>query len=106
MSVEGILLTGLREDPATFEALNRMPQLRILIMDGVKINRVLSGLQLPRLAMLSWRGAHGSTLPFDMEIAKAAAVLDISFIPRDELKRLSATSQACLASNPVLHAAV
>ena len=99
--VEGLLLSGLQEDSAKFEALGRMPQLRILIMDGVKTSNVLSGLHLPRLAMLSWRDAHGSTLPFDAKVAKAAAVLDISNSKSDEsslftIGRVAAEFQACL----------
>ena len=94
--VEGISLAGLRVDSAMAEALSCMPDLRILILDGVKLDGVLSGAQLPRLAMLSWRDAGGPVLPFALEAVKSAAVLDIS--GNGELERLPADLQACLFS--------
>ena len=85
--LEGVSLSGMHVDSAIFEALSRMPMLRILIMDdvesnnmhfaiqaprlatllgraGLKVHKLLSGFQLPRLAMISWRNANGNTLPF------------------------------------------
>ena len=75
-------------------ALSRMPRLRILILDGVKMDIKLSGLDLPVLAMLSWRDAGKASLPISLETVKAAAVLDIS--GSNELERLPIDLQACL----------
>ena len=68
-----------------------MPELRTLILDGVKAESRVCGIQIPRLAMLSWRGAHGPSLPFALEAVKSAAVLDIS--GSNELERLPAALQ-------------
>ena len=86
VNLEGIALPGLQADSTTNEAFRRMPRLRILILDGVKLNSKLSGFQLPRLAMLSWREVSGPLLPFATDIITAAAVLDIS--DSTELERL------------------
>ena len=94
--VEGISLTGLRVDSAMVAALSCMPDLRILILDGIKFDGVLSGAHLPQLAMLSWRDAGGPLLPFSFKAVKSAAVLDIS--DNNELERIPADLQACLFS--------
>ena len=93
--VEGISLTGVRAELITSEALGRMPQLRILILDGVKTDSMLSGFHLPRLAMLSWRGAHGPSLPIGFEGIVSATILNVS--RNDELERLP-DLQACSLS--------
>lgn len=98
--VEGISLQGLGSDPAEFEGLTRMPKLRILILDGVKAGRVLSGMHATRLAMLSWRGADGPLLPLNFfDIIKSAAVLDMS---GGDIKRLPSNLQVCIP--PCSHA--
>ena len=76
--VEGISLSGLPANTYDLEALGRMPQLRVLILDGVKMASMPSGLQLKHLAMLSWRDAGGPELPFVLETMRSVAVLDIS----------------------------
>ena len=81
--VEGISLLGLRAASTDLKALGRMPQLRILILDGAMTDSTLSGFLIPRLALLSWRVAGGPPLPFASDTVKAAAVLDFS---RDEEK--------------------
>ena len=91
--VQGIALTGLRADSTAFEALGRMSQLRILVLDGVKMESVLSGFHIPRLAMLSWRDASEPSLPFSLDIIRSAAVLDLS--GRSGLDKLPADLQAC-----------
>lgn len=112
--LQGISLSGSRA--VDFEAFGRMPSLRILVLDGVKMGDVLSsfdlphlamsswrgfnphnmlfGFHLPYLAMLSWRDAGGVSLPFALETVRQAAVLDIS---RSEelLKRLPLSPEAC-----------
>ena len=93
--VEGISLAGLTVDSIILEALSRMPQLRILILDGVKTDMTLSGVRLPRLAMLSWRDAGTPLLPFALEMVEEAAVVDISW--NEELERLPNNLQACVA---------
>lgn len=91
--VEGISLLGLQAYPINLQALSRMPQLRILILDGTQADTILSGFNMPRLAMLSWRDAHGPSLPFALQIATAAAVIDIS--GSNELKSLPDSLQVC-----------
>ena len=76
--MEGISLAGLRADSTTLKALSRAENLRILILDYVEMNRVVSGFHIPQLAMLSWRNAGGVSLPFALEIVKSASVLNIS----------------------------
>ena len=71
-----------------------MPKLRILIMDGFQRDVALSGHQLPRLAMLSWRDASACLLPFNFKTFRSAAVLDVS--GNAALERLPADLQACL----------
>ena len=90
--MEGISFQGMQADSDNFEALGRMPQLRILILDGVKTDSLLSGVQLPSLAMLSWRDASGPSLPFALEAIESAAVLDIA--GNVALERLPADLQA------------
>ena len=90
--VEGVSLQGLQLHSTSFEALSRMPKLRILILDDVKTNVLLSGFKLPRLAMLSWRGARGRSLPFALRTIQTAAVLDIW--RSSELERLPSNMQA------------
>ena len=89
---EGISFAGLQADSFMFGALSRMPHLRILILDGVKMDNMLSGFRLPRLAMLSWRKAAERSLPFTLETVMSAAVLDIS--GSNELERLPSDLQA------------
>ena len=87
--VQGVSLPGLQADLARFEAISRMTQLHILVLDGVKMqHEPLSGFQLPHLAMFSLRCAHGPSLPFALEAIESAAVLDIS--ERKELESLPA----------------
>ena len=76
--MEGISVAGLQADSLPLEALSRMPRLRVLVMDGVQTDSMLSGFHLPRLAMLSWRNAGGLMLPVALEAIMSAAVLDIS----------------------------
>lgn len=90
--VEGISLQGLQLHSASFEALGRMSNLRILILDDVKTNSVLSGFKLPRLAMLSWWGAPGRLLPFAVRTIQTVAVLDIW--RSSKLERLPSNMQA------------
>ena len=96
--VEGISFQDFHRDlPDLPEALRRMPNLRILILDGVQIDNmesVLSGFQLPRLAMLSWRDAGGPSLPIALEAIPSAVVIDIA--GSLELERLPADLQARL----------
>ena len=76
--MEGISVAGLQADALDVKALSRMPRLRILVLDGAKVDDTLSGFRIPRLAMLSWRGAGARSLPFALETVKSAAVLDIA----------------------------
>ena len=76
--LEGISLAGLRAEVLNFQALSRMPQLRILILDGIKTQHILSSLHLPRLAMLSWQDFDQPSVPFAFNTMKSAAVLGIS----------------------------
>ena len=103
------------EDVADLSASNRMPMLRILVLDGVmrvnvelfgvesphfamaswhgcKLHRILLDLHLPHLAMLSWRNAGVNFLPFSFRGIKSAAVLDMS--GSYGLQRLPHTLQA------------
>ena len=94
--MEGISFRGMQVDSSTFEALGRMPQLRILILDGVKPDKMLSGVRLPSLAMLSWRGifiwnGFGPSLPCALEAVESLAVLDIS---KNSAEQLPADLQA------------
>ena len=90
--LDSISLAGYKAGSLGFEALRHMPGLQILILDGVKSANMLSGFQIPNLAMLSWQGASGRSLPVDLQAAKSAAVLDIS--GSDELVRLPTDRQA------------
>ena len=92
--MEGISFQGMRADSANLGAPNRMPQLRILILDNVKTDSMLSGIQFPSLAMLSWRGAFGPSLPCAVEAIESGAVLDVSW--NVGLERLPAALQARL----------
>ena len=92
--MEGIAFPHLRAHSTSFEALSRLPHLRILIIDGVKVDSVLSGFHLPRLAMFSWRYARGPALPCALKPFKSAAVLDIS--GSAALVRLPDSFKACL----------
>ena len=85
-------MSGLQTDSTEIEALNRMPMLQILIPDGIKTNTTISALQLPRLVLLSWRGACAPLLPFDVEGMKSAVVLDIL---GGNVKWLPRNLQAC-----------
>ena len=74
--VEGLSLVGL-PSPVNCEALGRMPNLRILIMDGVDVKSPLTGFELPHLAMLSWRNHASEELPLNCDTVRNAAVLDL-----------------------------
>ena len=74
--VEGISLVGLAS-PVNTEALSRMPDLRILIADGVDVESPLTGFELPKLAMLSWREKAGQELSFGWSTVRKAAVIDL-----------------------------
>ena len=63
--------------PVHAGAFRCMPYLRILVLDRTHLAARLAGFELPQLAMLSWRGAGGRALPFDVRVIKNAAVLDI-----------------------------
>ena len=91
--MEGVSLPGFQAECKTIEALRRMPQLRVLILDGAKMDIMLSGFQMPQLALLSWQDADASLLPFALETVKSVAVLDIS--GNVKLERLPADMQAC-----------
>ena len=91
-------MPGSQADARVLEGLSRMPELRILNLDAVKAGNMPSELQLPRLAMLSWRDAGGPLLPFNLQSIESAAVLDMSSRgrPEEALERLPDNLQACL----------
>ena len=78
--VEGISLVGLAS-PVNAEALSRMPNPRILIADGVDFESPLTGSELPKLAMLSWREKAGQKLSFGWNTVWKAAVIDLQGCP-------------------------
>ena len=90
--VQGISMVGL-VSPVDAEALARMPNLRLLNADGVDVKQPLRGLDLPALAMLSWREKAGSELSFDWYTARTAVVIDVQGHPT--LARLPDDMQAC-----------
>ena len=61
-------------------------------LDGMPNAAGLTGWELPRLAMLSWRGSGGRTLPLDCQTIKNAAELDVSH--SGELTSLPSSLQA------------
>lgn len=78
--VEGISLVGLAS-PVNAEALSRMPNLRILIADGMDVRLPLTGSELAKLAMLSWREKAGRELSFDWTTIRKASVIDLQGCP-------------------------
>lgn len=52
--------------------------LRILVLDGVQLAKPLPRINLPLLAMVSWRDGPGQLLPFDLHTVRMAAVLEFS----------------------------
>ena len=78
--VEGISLVGLAS-PVNAEALRRMPNLRIIIADGMDVTAPLTDVKLPKLAMLSWREKAGRELSFGWNTVRKAAVIDLQGCP-------------------------
>ena len=93
--MQGISLLGLQAGSTIIETLARMPRLRILILDGVRLDSMLTGSPMPSLAMLSWRDAGGPDPPVAFETIKFATVLDMS--GSAELESLTPDLQASLA---------
>ena len=73
---EGLFMMG-QPSPLNTDALGRMPNLRILVSDGVDMEQPLTGFELPQLAMLSWRNHASEELPLDFNTVRNAAVLDL-----------------------------
>ena len=82
MQIEEQPLYGMSSAPALqpvhANAFRRMPKLRILVVDGVRPAASLAGFELPRLAMVSWRGGSGRRLPLEAQTMMNAVVLDIN----------------------------
>ena len=60
--MEGISFSRLRAHSIKFEALSQLPYLRVLVLDGVKMDSILSGIPLAAvghvvLAVCQWTGA-------------------------------------------------